>query len=61
MDKKLITLDEHNKIQACLMPGNGIACPDCGNELFDSGVSLLSYPPKYRIFCKNCNYKGTRL
>jgi hypothetical protein len=63
MAKKLITLEEHNKIksQQCSMVGNGIACPDCGSELFDLGVSLHHYPPKYRIFCKNCNYKGTRL
>jgi len=40
--------------------GNGIACPNCGSELFDTGVSLISYPPQYKIYCRECDYKGSR-
>jgi DNA-directed RNA polymerase subunit RPC12/RpoP len=62
MTKKLKTLEEHNKIatQTPQTQGNGIACPNCGSELFDTGVELLSYPPQYKIFCRECNYKGSR-
>lgn len=60
--KQLISLEEHNKRvrQVNETGGNGIACPNCGSELFDTDLSLLSYPPQYKIFCRNCNYKGTR-
>jgi hypothetical protein len=62
--KKLITLEEHNKraTQINHTGGNGIACPNCGSELFDNNDSLVltSYPPQYLIFCRECNYKGTR-
>jgi hypothetical protein len=62
MTKKLKTLEEHNKIatQTPQTQGNGIACPNCGSELFDTGVSLTSYPPQYKIYCRECNYKGSR-
>jgi len=41
---------------------NEIACPNCGNELFDSDDMILtSYPPKKNIHCSNCNYHGYRL
>lgn len=62
MTKKLITLEEHNN-NARQIPqaqGNGIACPNCGRELFDTGVSLMSYPPQYKIYCRECNYNGIR-
>jgi C4-type Zn-finger protein len=62
--KKLITLEEHNKIATQInhTGGNGISCPNCGSELFDStnSVVLTSNPPQYLIFCRECNYKGTR-
>jgi DNA-directed RNA polymerase subunit RPC12/RpoP len=62
MTKKLISLEEHNRIarQINETGGNGISCPNCGSELFDTGVSLTSYPPQYIIYCRECNYKGTR-
>jgi C4-type Zn-finger protein len=64
MTKKLISLEEHNRIATQINEtgGNGIACPTCGNELFDStnNIVLTSYPPQYLTFCRNCNYKGTR-
>ena len=41
---------------------NGIACPNCGAELFDTNAfqPLLSWPPQYRIHCESCDYQGTR-
>ena len=41
---------------------NGIACPNCGAELFDTNVfqQLLSWPPQYRVHCESCDYQGTR-
>lgn len=41
---------------------NGIACPNCGEEMFDINphVTLTSYPPKKDIGCK-CGYKGYRI
>jgi DNA-directed RNA polymerase subunit RPC12/RpoP len=62
MPKKLISLEEHNKIATQINEtgGNGIACPNCGSELFDTELILLCNPPQYHIICQNCNYKGTR-
>lgn len=62
MTKKLKTLEEHNKIATQINEtvGNGIACPNCGSELFDNGIALTSNPPQYQIFCRECNYKGSR-
>ena len=60
--KQLISLKEHNKRATTVNEtgGNGIACPNCGSELFDSGATLLAWPAQYHIFCRECNYKGTR-
>ena len=62
MTKKLKTLEEHNKIATQINEtgGNGIAYPNCGSELFDSGTLLLSCSAQYQIFCRECNYIGTR-
>lgn len=65
---KLTSLDDHNQerhneflisVQPYL---NGIACPKCGDELYDSNpnVALTSYPPKYNIHCSSCGYIGYR-
>lgn len=66
----LESLDEHNKRALGIFGPtnleckvkNGIACPNCGAELFDSNifVKLSSYPPQYHIHCENCDYQGTR-
>ena len=42
---------------------NGIECPTCGKELWDSSPSsmLLSYPPKMNVHCPDCGYSGHRL
>lgn len=60
--KQLISLEEHNKraTQVNETGGNGIACPNCGSELFDNGIVLTSWPAQHYTICKNCNYKGTR-
>lgn len=51
------------KYEACVPTLNGIACPECGEELYDSdpGQTLTSHPPKKRIHCSNCTYNGTRI
>ena len=41
---------------------NGIECPDCKSELMDADdILLTSYPPKKRVICSNCNYRGYRI
>lgn len=42
---------------------NGVACPECGAELFDTepSIVLLSYPPKKSIHCSACGYTGYRM
>jgi len=42
---------------------NGIACPNCGEELYDSDpfVTLTSYPAKKNVHCEKCNYSGYRI
>jgi len=42
---------------------NGVACPKCGAELFDTkpSVVLTSYPPQRNIHCSVCGYKGYRM
>lgn len=66
--KNLTKLEDHNtfimnKLHSIdFSKENGIECPKCKNELHDVlGVSLLSNPPQTPIFCKNCDFKGTRL
>ena len=41
---------------------NGIACPECGEELLDTNpdTMLLSAPPQFRVHCSSCAYTGTR-
>ena len=70
MDKKLKTLSEHNGIQWGMHgtmfsnspQKNGIACPKCGEELWDSNpmVTLTSNPAQKNIHC-DCGYRGYRL
>jgi len=42
---------------------NGIQCPHCGKELWDSNpcMTLTSNPPQKNIHCPSCNYIGYRL
>jgi len=41
---------------------NGIACPKCGAELYDSNpmVSYSSMPPSSPIHCEECKFTGSR-
>ena len=41
---------------------NGLACPVCGTELFDSDKDwvLMMYPLKVKIHCEGCDYRGSR-
>ena len=70
--KKLKTLDQYNgerlkvfsAINALNSPHpNGIACPKCGSELWDSNPmqTLTSNPPQKNVHCSNCEYTGYRL
>jgi len=63
----LKTLEEHNlKTFTTTNPNepilNGIACPECGEELLDSYpmIILTSLPARKNIHCPKCNYKGYR-
>lgn len=64
--QKLISLDDHNMLasEAYRVLGmarpNGIACPSCGNELFDTSpsITLPTAPPSKHIHC-SCGFKGT--
>jgi hypothetical protein len=65
------SLDEYNEEkrkgysirEASVPKPNGIACPECGKEMLDSepGITLMSYPPKTRVHCPSCPYKGHRI
>ncbi len=61
----LISLEEHNSIiniSSHKLKLNGIACPNCGKELFDSqpDIILMTNPPKKHIECGNCGFEGYR-
>ncbi len=35
----------------------GVACPECGSELLDDGLSLISrVPPMKRVTCPECGF-----
>ena len=66
------TLDEHNNerreaydaLRKKQEPhANGIACPKCDEELWDSSpmMTLTSSPPKKDVHCLKCGYRGYRL
>lgn len=66
--KKLITLEDFNKSREGIhiyeqKQLNGIACPKCNNELYDTNplIALASNPPRKSIHCEKCEYKGTRI
>jgi len=59
------SLEEHNreiKNKRNFSKKNGIACPKCGKELFDTDplITLMSSPPQKDVHCNYCDYKGTR-
>lgn len=65
------TLEEHNAMRFALHAElnsnkprrNGIACPNCHAELFDSDprVTLTSWPPQKAVHCDQCGHKGYRI
>lgn len=66
------TLDEFNKsarkahelVDKLNQPHpNGIGCPSCGTELWDSNPMLMltSNPPQKNIHCPACGYRGYRI
>lgn len=66
------TLEEHNKErwkqheraeQAMQPHANGIACPKCGKELWDTDpcLTLVSKPPQKNVHCPSCGHRGYRL
>lgn len=65
------TLKEHNEqqqdyhnVQCSSAPiRNGIKCPECDEELYDSNpmMVLTSNPPKKNIHCNSCGYHGYRV
>ena len=66
----LKNLSEHNREKslqwqwqsAVNSQPNGIACPECGQELLDTNPDqvLLTAPPQFRVHCSSCDYTGTR-
>lgn len=69
MSKILKSLDDHNneRLETAITftssypRFNGIACPACGNELYDTDMSVLaSIPPQKNTHCGRCNYRGYR-
>lgn len=68
--KKLVNLMDHNIIAWSQSAANlnqpipnGIACPNCKEELLDSNpfVTLTSWPAQKNVHCPNCEYKGFRI
>jgi len=66
------TLEQHNSermenykfIERKRLPHpNGVECPKCGSELWDSDPTaiLASNPPQKNIHCPACGYVGFRL
>jgi len=56
--------DAHRAAREAMRPHpNGIACPDCGKELWDSSpmITLTSAPPQKDVHCPECGYRGYRL
>jgi len=71
MAKKLKNLDAHNaeasSAQWAMLDDskklNGIACPKCGEELYDSNpmCTLTSMPAQKNVHCSKCDYVGYRI
>lgn len=67
VERKLVSLQDHNAraAEAYRKLGeprlNGIACPNCAKELFDSSpsITLTTSPPQKHVHCSACDYRGT--
>ena len=71
-DKPLKSLNEHNHAQSLLYQPmmqpqiprlNGIACPNCGEEMVDDDVNCVraSMPPQIQVRCPKCNHYSFRV
>jgi DNA-directed RNA polymerase subunit RPC12/RpoP len=70
-EREMKTLQQHNEelsaryyvLNSNDPRGNGIECPECKSELFDSApmITLTSMPPQKNIHCESCGYKGYRV
>lgn len=67
--KKLISLESHEMAArlawrpAVPKGANGIACPECGAELEDTGHGLefvSTSPSTVWVVCGGCDYRGSR-
>ena len=72
MSKKLKNLNEHNaqasstQWASILTDGpilNGITCPKCSEELYDSNpmITLTSMPAQKNVHCSKCDHVGYRI
>jgi predicted Zn-ribbon and HTH transcriptional regulator len=70
MSKKLKTLEVHNAQASSAQfvwnnepQLNGIACPKCGAELYDTYPmqTLTSMPSQKNVHCSVCDYVGYRI
>ena len=55
---------DHDALRRAQEPhANGLACPQCGKELWDSNpmMTLTSNPPQKHVHCPACQYRGYRL
>lgn len=65
----MLSLDDFNRERSKQYEGqgnpqlNGIACPNCGKELWDSdpGIQFPTYPPQTAVYCRACEYCGMRV
>lgn len=69
VNQNLWTLSEYNNMKLTgqvavtfRIFGNGIACPECGTELYDTSphVSYTSNPPQHAVHCAACKWQGLR-
>lgn len=54
---------QHRKMNDNSPRLNGLACPECGEELYDSApmITLTSFPPQKDVHCASCDFKGYRI
>jgi predicted RNA-binding Zn-ribbon protein involved in translation (DUF1610 family) len=58
----LLTMQRYEKVVKTI--ANGLACPNCGNELHDSdprNIPTTAFPTGVQVHCPACGYMGKRL
>jgi len=45
-----------------MMNGNGLACPECGQQLVDTRPFQMAFtkPPSLHVHCKGCGHEDRR-